>query len=59
MTKPSEQVRIEREKIRVLKSKNKELEREIKRKDKALAETAALLVLQKKVQNFFKEAEEN
>ena len=31
----------------------KELEREVARKDKALAETAALLVLQKKVQLLF------
>ena len=52
MTKPSEQVKIEREKNRALKAKNKELEREIKRKDKALAETSALLVLQKSAEFF-------
>jgi hypothetical protein len=33
----------------------KELEREVKRKDKALAETAALLVLSKKLSAVFKE----
>ena len=59
MTKPNEQVKIEREKNRELKAKNKALEKEIKRKDKALAEAAALLVLQKKVQAFFEEAEES
>ncbi|MEO7041393.1 MAG: hypothetical protein ABI035_03950, partial [Gemmatimonadaceae bacterium] len=31
----------------------KELEREVRRKDKALAETAALLVLKKKVQEIW------
>ena len=35
--------------MRELKSKNKQLEKELRRKEKALAETAALLVLQKKV----------
>jgi hypothetical protein len=33
----------------------KELERELKRKDKALAETAALLVLSKKLSAIFRE----
>ena len=35
--------------------KIRELESEVRRKDKALAETAALLVLQKKVQDFWEE----
>ena len=35
--------------MRALKNKNKQLEKELRRKEKALAETAALLVLQKKV----------
>jgi transposase-like protein len=35
----------------------KELEREVARKDKALAETAALLVLQKKLQLLFPEGQ--
>ena len=35
----------------------KELERELRRKDKALAETAALLVLSKKVEAIFNKAE--
>jgi hypothetical protein len=34
--------------IRELKKKNKELERELRRKDKALAEMSALVVLKKK-----------
>lgn len=36
----------------------KELEREIRRKDKALAETAALLVLSKKVAAIFNRGED-
>ena len=38
--------------------KNKELERELKRKEKALAETAALLVLRKKAQAIWGDEEE-
>jgi len=37
----------------------KELEREVRRKDKALAETAALLVLKKKVQEIWGESSED
>ncbi len=59
MTKPADQIKIEREKNRQLKAKTKELEKELKRKDKALAEAAALLVLQKKVQSLFREEEES
>ena len=36
--------------LKTLKTENRELQKEIRRKDKALAETAALLVLQKKFQ---------
>lgn len=39
-----------RRELRELKEANKQLERELKRKEKALAEAAALLVLQKKYQ---------
>lgn len=39
----------EKSELRTLKNENKSLKREVNRKDKALAETAALLVLQKKV----------
>jgi len=40
---------ISRNEIKTLKHENKALKKELNRKDKALAETAALLVLQKKV----------
>lgn len=40
---------ISRTEIKTLKHENKALKKELNRKDKALAETAALLVLQKKV----------
>lgn len=49
-----EEVRAKPESKRV-----RELERELKRKDKALAETAALLVLKKKVQEIWGEDEED
>ena len=38
-----------RHEVKILKHENKALKKELNRKDKALAETAALLVLQKKV----------
>ena len=41
--------------LKELKETNKVLERELKRKDKALAEAAALLVLQKKYQALWEE----
>lgn len=41
------------------KKKSKELEKELRRKDKALAETAALLVLRKKLDAIFEENEED
>jgi transposase-like protein len=40
---------VSRNEVNVLKHENKALKKELNRKDKALAETAALLVLQKKV----------
>ena len=44
---------------RDLKRQIKELERDIRKKDKALAETAALLVLKKKVQEIWGDDEED
>lgn len=43
--------------LKTLKEENKSLHKEIRRKDKALAETAALLVLQKKFQALLEEKE--
>lgn len=40
---------VSRNEVKILKHENKALKKELNRKDKALAETAALLVLQKKV----------
>jgi len=45
--------------VKEMKKTIKKLERELKRKDKALAEAAALLVLQKKVQDIWGENEDN
>ncbi len=39
--------------MRALREENKKLKKELRRKDKALAETAALLVLQKKVEEIW------
>jgi transposase len=39
--------------VKTLKHQNKALKKELHRKDKALAETAALLVLQKKVKEIW------
>jgi len=44
------QRRSEQGQVRQLKAENKQLKQELQRKEKALAETAALLVLKKKVQ---------
>ncbi|PHV03105.1 hypothetical protein [Iodobacter sp. BJB302] len=44
---------------KTLRKQNKQLEREILRKDKALAEAAALLILQKKVRALWGEPEED
>ena len=51
--------RAERKRLRETEKKNKKLQRELERKNAALAETAALLVLQKKVQALWGEEEEN
>lgn len=46
--------------IRILKEENKKLQKELKRKDKALAEVSALLILKKKAEIFFgKDDEDN
>jgi transposase len=58
MDKEPEAVREIKEELSEEKKKIKNLEREINRKDKALAEAAALLVLQKKLKAFW-EGEEN
>jgi len=49
----------EKAELKVLKQENKLLKREVFRKDKALAETAALLVLQKKVHAIWGNDEDN
>ena len=48
-----------RQEMKSLKSENKALRKELNRKDKALAETAALLVLQKKVHAIWGNDEDN
>jgi transposase-like protein len=53
-----EQSKRERELLRQEQKKTKKLTRELKRKEKALAEAAALLVLQKKAQALWGEAED-
>jgi DNA-binding transcriptional MerR regulator len=53
-----EDVRASPQATRVDKKRIKELERELLRKDKALAETAALLVLSKKVAAIFNKGED-
>ena len=45
--------------MKVLRQENKTLKKELNRKDKALAETAALLVLQKKVHAIWGNDEDN
>lgn len=45
--------------MKMLRSENKALKRELRRKEKALAETAALLVLQKKVHEIWGNDEDN
>jgi transposase-like protein len=46
------------QKVRQLTQQNQKLKRDLTRKEKALAETAALLVLQKKVQDFWSDEED-
>jgi len=45
--------------IRELKNENKQLQRELRRKEKALAEAAAIIILKKKAQALFNQDEEN
>jgi hypothetical protein len=52
MDKEPEAVKEIKEELLEEKKKNKQLEKELNRKEKALAEAAALLVLQKKFQAF-------
>lgn len=52
---PAAQSKAEREQLRGRITTIKQLEKELRRKDKALAETAALLVLQKKFQALWEE----
>jgi len=51
-------VKVDREKLRQQAKEIKQLEAELRRKEKALAEAAALLVLQKKVRTLWEEPEE-
>ncbi len=48
---------VSKKELETQKLKNKELKKELRRKEKALAETAALLVLQKKFQALFQDEE--
>lgn len=50
--------REEKAEIKRLKKENQQLNREIARKDKALAEAAALLLLEKKLKALFEEENE-
>lgn len=50
---------VPRSELKALKHENKVLKKELNRKDKALAETAALLVLQKKVSEIWGNDEDN
>jgi len=52
------QSKVIKEQMKDASQKNKELERELRRKEKALAEAAALLVLKKKAQNLWGEGED-
>ena len=54
----SASVGVDREKLRQQAKEIKQLQSELRRKDKALAETAALLVLQKKVRILLEEPED-
>jgi len=50
---------VSRSELRTLKQENKVLKKELNRKDRALAETAALLVLQKKVHEIWENDEDS
>ena len=52
-------VRPQSEEVRTLKKENKSLKKDLNRKEKALAETAALLVLKKKAQEIWGGPEED
>lgn len=45
--------------LKELKKKNKELEKELQRKEKALAEAAALLILKKKLDTLTREHDDD
>lgn len=53
------QLKEERDQARADKKRIAELERELRRKDKALAETAAILVLRKKMNAFWESDSED
>jgi len=60
MNKPNDdKLKQYRADIRVLKDENKQLQRELRRKEKALAEAAALIILKKKAQALFNLDEED
>ena len=54
----AEQAKIARDQARAARKENKELKRELRKKEKALAETAALLVLRKKANAIWGEGED-
>lgn len=56
--KSNERKHSELAELKLLRAENKELKREIHRKDRALAETTALLVLKKKAALIWGEAED-
>jgi transposase len=55
----SSERKVDREKLRQQEKENKQLKTELRRKEKALAETAALLVLKKKVQEIWGDPEDD
>ncbi len=55
----SDSTRKQSEEVKNLKQENKSLKKDLSRKEKALAETAALLVLKKKVQEIWGEPEDD
>ena len=57
--KSQEKKMVSRTEIKILKQENKSLKKDLNRKDKALAETAALLVLQKKVNAIWGSSDED
>ena len=58
VTPAKKQVKADQSALKKERQRNKELERELRRKDKALAETAALLVLRKKANAIWGDAED-